>query len=669
MLCQFCESLELKWLPNYEGCVEFQSSWSDIIRSARDGCELCSLAERELRFRHTGTDPWEPPYGPVNICIEPDYILYKGKNLLCKDKDNKLEIGPFFLVKTNQGRTPSRTDPPRQLVAKSAEADQCFDWASERLKACLGGRHKCKPLLKAVDPLPTRVLDLELYDGGYDLRLFESHRELEFYATLSHCWGSVKPFMTELATLPERLERISFLDLPPAFHDAVRICRKFEIRYLWIDTLCIIQDSQEDWARESAQMSRIYKNGMIMIAFSDYQDCHQAILCERTEVQTCKLGRNFADTYVQAYFTRDTPNGTRSKTTLYSDPRDTLERTRLNRRAWCFQERLLAPRIIHYTSGQLIWECLSALETESGVASSNITPLKKSLVDVKRPSSFSIHWPSLIEAYSQCNITFLSDRLPALSGVASGFQKSTSDMYLAGLWKNDLHKGLLWISCKISSPTAEYCAPSWSWASFTGAVKLAKYLCCGLRITHDHNAIFLDHKVHLITSDPLGRIDAASLLIQGYCARLEALSLTIDTEVFTRLQEEEKAKANGEWYNYYWLKDAQTVITAQTKTGNDYLGDSPNNSVFFSRPQGSFHGSFDNIATLKLRETNRYILLQIGRWKSHSSIPGGGRNIVFNLLLERIDEKGGYWRRARIVQMYPVHELELKWEAKRLTLV
>jgi hypothetical protein len=135
------------------------------------------------------------------------------------------------------------------------------------------------------------------------------------------------------------------------------------------------------------------------------------------------------------------------------------------------------------------------------------------------------------------------------------------------------------------------------------------------------------------------------------------------------LQEEERAKANGEWYNYYWLKDAQTIITAQTKTGNDYLGDSPNNSVFFSRTQGSFHGSFDNIATLKLRETNRYILLQIGRWKSLSSIPGGGKNNVFNLLLERIDETGGYWRSAGIVQMYPVHELELKWEAKRLTLV
>jgi hypothetical protein len=202
-----------------------------------------------------------------------------------------------------------------------------------------------------------------------------------------------------------------------------------------------------------------------------------------------------------------------------------------------------------------IWECLSALETESGVASSNRTPLKKSLVDVDTPSGFSLHWPSLIEAYSKCNITFLSDRLPALSGVASGFQKSTSDMYLAGLWKNDLHKGLLWISCKKSSPTAEYCAPSWSWASFTGTVKFSKYLCWCLRIPHDHNAIFLDHKVHLITSDPLGRINAASLLIQGYCARLEGLSLTIDTEVFARLQEEERAKANGEWYNYYWLED------------------------------------------------------------------------------------------------------------------
>jgi len=207
--------------------------------------------------------------------------------------------------------------------------------------------------------LPTRILDLELCDGSKDLRLYEAQDKFGSYATLSHSWGTgPKPFRTKLASLDERLCRIRLHDLPRSFQDAVKICRALGLKHLWIDSLCIIQDSEEDWASESSQMARIYKDCLMMIAFSGYENSHQPILCPRPHVNTCELGDNLKGVFFQSNL----------RSGLHDDPQSNLGTSPcpLSRRGWAFQERLLAPRTLHYTAEQLIWECTKFSVSESG---------------------------------------------------------------------------------------------------------------------------------------------------------------------------------------------------------------------------------------------------------------------------------------------------------------
>jgi hypothetical protein len=160
-------------------------------------------------------------------------------------------------------------------VARSSGSETCFQWVEEHLTICLEAHKYCAQTASSAARLPTRVLDLQIFNDSNNLRLHESCGERGSYATLSHCWGSAaKPFMTEMATIHLRHQRIDFGDLPRSFQDAVRITlritRRLKIRYLWIDTLCIIQDSIDDWAAESAQMARIYKSSLLTISFTDY---------------------------------------------------------------------------------------------------------------------------------------------------------------------------------------------------------------------------------------------------------------------------------------------------------------------------------------------------------------------------------------------------------------
>lgn len=58
-------------------------------------------------------------------------------------------------------------------------------------------------------------------------------------------------------------------DLPPLFQDAIIITRQLGLRYLWIDSLCIIQDSLRDWETEAAKMASIYQNSYVTISATD----------------------------------------------------------------------------------------------------------------------------------------------------------------------------------------------------------------------------------------------------------------------------------------------------------------------------------------------------------------------------------------------------------------
>lgn len=114
--------------------------------------------------------------------------------------------------------------------------------------------------------MPTRIIDVGPYDDSVEPRLYQSQGEHGQWATLSHCWGKTATTKLTIATLEEHLEAIPLATMPQNFGDAIMVTRLLGIRYLWIDSLCIIQNSTEDWLQESAKMGDTYKDSLITIA-------------------------------------------------------------------------------------------------------------------------------------------------------------------------------------------------------------------------------------------------------------------------------------------------------------------------------------------------------------------------------------------------------------------
>ena len=141
---------------------------------------------------------------------------------------------------------------------------ESFEWALRRLRDCTENHHLCSEY--AQSPLPKRVLDL----GGprdSEVRLLTSEGEIiRRCVCLSHCWGTMTRLRTFTTNLDSHASCIPWDSLPPTYRDAVRFVRRLDIRYLWIDSLCIIQDDGEDWRREASKMASIFEGAYHTVA-------------------------------------------------------------------------------------------------------------------------------------------------------------------------------------------------------------------------------------------------------------------------------------------------------------------------------------------------------------------------------------------------------------------
>ncbi|ROW02443.1 hypothetical protein VMCG_06100 [Cytospora schulzeri] len=194
---------------------------------------------------------------------------------------------------------------------------------------------------------PARLLDLDAFDDGLDIRLIETDGMLatKKYACLSHCWGDNRHIKTETTNIQRWKKCIPWKLLPKTFRDALHFVRKLKLKYLWIDSLCIIQDDRQDWKRESARMATIYRNAFITIAAtsssSDSGGCYSSgePLDKDYEVGT--------DLFVRekpVHFECPQPPDISSPFPLLS-------------RGWVYQERVLSRRVLHFGPKELLWEC------------------------------------------------------------------------------------------------------------------------------------------------------------------------------------------------------------------------------------------------------------------------------------------------------------------------
>jgi hypothetical protein len=355
--------------------------------------------------------------------------------------------------------------------------------------------------------LPTRVLDVT----SNKVRLIETSRERGAYIALSYCWGD-EPFInTTKSRLQDRKEGITFGNLPKTFQDAVIITRKLGIKYLWIDSLCIIQDSTEDWAEESAMMADVYENSYLTIAAASATSVHSGLFFyERDNEQRDREIRCTA------------PSGRAlSVTTRVSKRHELLDRNLpLFQRGWAYQERLLAPRTLYCCKSELCWECREGFDCECGLIKVDCEGQKP---EKKAPGTFTMDcqqsWHSTVANYSKLALTYGTDKLPALSGLAKQMALITSDDYLAGLWRQTLQTDMLWEVSWDGKRPEKFRAPTWSWASTEGEITFLdsegpqKHI--QLEQTFQSSWELLDVHYSMLTSNPYGEVRSASLIISG----------------------------------------------------------------------------------------------------------------------------------------------------------
>jgi hypothetical protein len=349
----------------------------------------------------------------------------------------------------------------------------CREW----LKQCHSEHHNCPPISEC--NLPTRLIDVGDPRNYAQPRLVETRGQRGQYVTLSHSWGKSKPPSTTKANLSSRLSSMPLGSMPKTFRDAVNIVRMLGYRYIWIDSYCIVQDDDTDWQRECASMAAVYSNCVVTLAAPFAIDCHAGFSRGLHPIPA----KAWCDIPVHW------PGATNPDQLRVIHPynrkhgRADWDESPLAERAWVLQEHLLSPRWLYFGKDSLYFECRTAqfdehlrvpLSLSKVVNTSNHTP--------KDVLSFTTHgdglskWYRMIQTYSHQCLTYGSDRLPALAGIASRFATKLGDEYIAGMWRRDLVFGLIFCvenpdSASRSMNPSSIPGPSWSWYTCNRSVQ------------------------------------------------------------------------------------------------------------------------------------------------------------------------------------------------------
>lgn len=244
----------------------------------------------------------------------------------------------------------------------------CFPIIRQQINACLKehGPAYAKPNDHLLPPLLTRVIDVNAFENSKDIRLCLGHDRSEPYLILSHYQGTRLPLRSTKATFQDRITRILFIDLPLLFRDSIQITRVLGFRYIWIDSLCIIQDSAQDQATEAARMAQVYKDSFMIITSACSSDSSGGMLLPRPGLLSCNIKTQAGRISLRCNidrtrpFKRDNPNSSSFGRTHQRIP----EYAPLIKRAWCFQEQFLSLRFLYFTSSQLYWYCNSLVTCE-----------------------------------------------------------------------------------------------------------------------------------------------------------------------------------------------------------------------------------------------------------------------------------------------------------------
>ena len=362
---------------------------------------------------------------------------------------------------------------------------------------------------------------------GEQPRLYTTKGELDRYAALSHSWGdgSATDFTIVTGNLSQMEKCITYDELPRTFRDAVDVTRSLGLKYLWIDALCILQDSNDDWEQGSAEMTGIYLGCHVLLA-ADVSShpghgCFASDPPPGTSHRVSSVGPWMSRTQASVRLTV-LPDAFQTQVCHDIGGVSAISPRHLShpdQRGWALQQRVLAPRVLHFGESEFAWECGKTLGCEcqavqTGVSkesrframmvSRHLRAAAMAVAETKTKTHKdgdelldARHWMSIVQEFTSRHVTLGVDTLPALSGMAQLMAIATGGSYVCGIWDKWLDEFLMWRTAfavqgpglaispqpfgsrqRSASPPhprrhASYYAPSWSWASVIAPIAFA----------------------------------------------------------------------------------------------------------------------------------------------------------------------------------------------------
>jgi hypothetical protein len=377
--------------------------------------------------------------------------------------------------------------------------------AREWLSTCRNEHNDCN---SRYDNLrPSRLLDIR--GATVKLMLQSENPTTVPYAALSHCWGNAQPLRTLSTTIAHFQQGISTKILPQTFLDAIFIARSLDFQYLWIDSLCIVQDSVADWEEQSSMMASIYSNADLVLGASAAASASEGFLGARYPYREGNVA-------VQV-------NGAQTTFVYRLLHHHIYSEEPLDKRGWALQERLCAQRFLSYGKWEMLWECkrICCSESERSLLKPDASPGNfQAELEKTAPWDFGNCWRRRVASpYGTRMLTKDTDMPVAISALAARFQSRFNGTYLSGLWKEDLIFDLQWYTMPQRCAGSFY-APSWSWMSIEAGRNLV--LSDGdLSPVHErsgetrHLADVLEAKLSPSTLNVFGPVSSSSIILAG----------------------------------------------------------------------------------------------------------------------------------------------------------
>ncbi|KAI1112549.1 heterokaryon incompatibility protein-domain-containing protein [Nemania sp. NC0429] len=531
--CRVCNNFNLRGHDKTFPIGRLDLDYEDVRSTAQSGCPYCALMVtfidqlppgvargRQVMLEYHDNAFFEMSFA-YNESVKFEIFLPPGVQI------------PSWPQLRNSG-----------TIAPHAGRRECFEFIRRKIRDC-ENHPECNGTSYSL--LPHRVLDVGP-PGDKTVKIVENCKdEGQRYIALSYCWGGHLPLRSTTSNISEMKKGIAWNELPRVFSDVVYVAWMLGVQYVWIDSLCILQDDKDDWEIEASKMAEYYSQAHLVVACSTSANPTVPFLARR-DPYWLPLNFKFKDKAGASHDLKiQRVRRLRYMTyTALDHNRDKVHEHDfglLSKRAWVWQENALATRIVHYTSHGLVFEC----KGDIGVYTEEMpdTPLPLDWIQ-SLPHSFAEHsddsykqWHELVKTYSSRDLTFHADKLPAIGGAAAAMRKILDSDYLAGLWRKNLFNDLLWHADTWGiektgaftqpPPTPlDNGSPSWSWASLNGRLsyQFADEPCSTTRVfatvrdlqveTSKHSEFGQCRGGYIVLSAPALRANLSSTIPSGY---------------------------------------------------------------------------------------------------------------------------------------------------------